>query len=153
VAEAKTKPTTLSARSYLNAIEDPARKADCETIAALMQRVTGCPPVMWGTSIVGFDRYHYRYESGHEGDSCVVGFSSRKGDISIYLMAGYEEAETKALLAKLGKHKCGKACLYVKRMSDVDESVLEALVAKSVAATRKRYPDRDSHPEVLSPSS
>ena len=114
MAEAKTKPTKVSVRSYLNAIEDPARRADCETISALMERVTGCPPVMWGTSIVGFDQYHYKYESGHEGDSCVVGFSSRKGDISVYIMAGYEETATKALLAKLGKHKIGKACLYIK---------------------------------------
>ena len=140
MAEAKTKPTKVSVRSYLNAIEDPARRADCETIAALMERVTGCPPVMWGPSIVGFDTYHYKYESGREGDSCVVGFSSRKGDISVYIMAGNEEAATKALLAKLGKHKTAKACLYIKRMSDVDESVLEKLVAKSVASTRKRYP-------------
>ena len=106
----------------------------------LMKRVTGCPPKMWGTGIVGFDRYHYTYASGHEGDSCVVGFSSRKGDISVYLVAGYDGAEARELLAQLGKHKIGKACLYVKRLSDIQLPVLERLVMISVAETRRRYP-------------
>lgn len=138
--EAKTKPTDSSVRAYLAAIEDPARRADCETLCVMMDAATGCPAVMWGTSIVGFDRYHYRYESGHEGDACVVGFASRKGDISVYLLAGYDHPDVKAMLSRLGKHKTGKACLYIKRLSDVDIPVLEQLVAYSVADTRRRYP-------------
>ena len=138
--EAKTKPTALSVARYFADIADDARRQDCEALVAMMQRVTGCPPVMWGTSIVGFDRYHYRYASGHEGDACVVGFSSRKGDISVYLMAGDDDGERSALLARLGRHKMGKACLYLRRLADVDQAVLEALVTRSVAETRARYP-------------
>ena len=136
--EAKTKPTDLSVAEYLEAIEDESRRQDCKELAALMRRVTGCEPKMWGSSIVGFDSYHYKYASGHEGDSCVVGFSSRKGDISVYLMCGYEGAEE--LLAQHGKHKIGKACLYIKRLSDVQLPILEQLVARSVTETKRRYP-------------
>lgn len=136
--EAKTKPTDLSVAGYLEAIDDASRRQDCQELAALMRRVTGCEPRMWGSSIVGFDSYHYKYASGHEGDSCVVGFSSRKGDISVYLTSGYEGAEE--LLAQLGKHKIGKACLYIKRLSDVQLPILEQLVARSVAETKGRYP-------------
>ena len=138
--EAKTKPTNLSVEAYLSAIEDETRRKDCEELVSLMKRVTGCSPTMWGTSIVGFDSYHYRYASGHEGESCVVGFSSRKGDISVYLLGGYESPETQELLARLGKHKIGKACLYIKRLSDIQLPVLERLVINSVAETRLRYP-------------
>jgi Domain of unknown function (DU1801) len=138
--QAKTRPTQASVAAYLAAIEDEARRKDCQTLAALMKRVTGHAPRMWGASIVGFDRYHYRYDSGHEGDACVAGFSARKGDISIYLVAGYEAAPTRALLAQLGRHKTGKACLYIKRLADINLPVLEQLVAQSVAETRRRYP-------------
>jgi len=138
--EAKTKPTKVSFTDYLAGIEDPQRREDCRELADLMTRVTGCEPRMWGTSIVGFDEYHYKYASGHEGDACVVGFSSRKGDISVYLLPGYESEEVKELLAQLGKHKIGKACLYVKRLSDVQLPVLEKLVSNSVTETKRRYP-------------
>lgn len=141
--EAKTKPTGVSVASYLAGIEDEARRNDCRKMAAIMKRVTGCAPRMWGPSIVGFGRYHYKYESGHEGDSCVVGFSSGKGHISVYLVPGYESAETRALLAQLGKHRTGKACLYIKRLSDVELPVLEQLVSRSVAETKRRYPGPD----------
>ncbi len=137
--EAKAKPTTASVASYLNAITDQERRKDCKTLVTIMKRVTGCSPKMWGSSIVGFDSYHYKYASGHEGDSCVVGFSSRKGDLTVYLLGGYEDAATKALLAQLGKHKIGKACLYLKRLAEIDLSILEQLIARSVAATRSRY--------------
>ena len=137
--EAKTKPTEVSVTSYFAAIDDDSRRQDCKELAALMRRVTGCAPKMWGSSIVGFDSYYYKYESGHEGESCVVGFSSRKGDISVYLLPGYEAPETKTLLAQLGKHKTGKACLYIKRLSDVQLPVLEQLVAQSVAETKRRH--------------
>ncbi len=138
--KAKTKPTEMSVSAYLEQIEDEARRKDCEVIAALMQRVTGCAPRMWGASIVGFDSYHYKYASGHEGDSCLVGFSSRKSEITIYLLDGYESDEAKALLAQLGKHRLGKACLYIKSLANIDLSVLEQLVARSAAETRRRYP-------------
>ena len=136
--DAKTKPTALSVTAYLDAIADETRRKDCVQLAALMARVTGCEPTMWGTAIVGFGSYHYRYDSGHEGDSCLVGFSSRKGDISVYLMGGYAGAE--GLLGRLGRHKIGKACLYIKRLADVQLPVLEQLVVRSVAYVRQRYP-------------
>ena len=111
-----------------------------------MKKATGCEPTLWGTSIVGFDSYHYKYASGHEGDACVVGFSSRKGDISIYLTVGHDNAEKQALLAQLGKHKTGKACLYIKRLADVQLPVLEKLILQSVAEIKRRYPPQSNQP-------
>ena len=140
MAEAKTQPTAQSVAAYLEAIDDDARRKDCKDLAALMKRVTGCAPVMWGTSIVGFDRYHYRYDSGHEGDSCIVGFSARKGPISVYMVAGYDGAQD--LLQQLGKHKIGKACLYINKLSDVKLPVLEQLLVRAVAETKKRHPTK-----------
>jgi hypothetical protein len=137
VYDAKTKITQARFASYLAAIEDAERRKDCRDLAALMKRVTGCIPKMWGTSIVGFDSYHYKYDSGHEGDCPVVGFSSRKAEISVYLASGYQ-AKSKELLPLLGKHKTGKACLYIKRLSDVQLPILERMVAQSVAETRGR---------------
>lgn len=137
--EAKTRATKLSVAAYLDGIKDPVRRKDCKTLATIMKRVTGCKAVLWGTSIVGFDKYHYKYASGHEGDSCVVGFSNRKGDISVYLLGGYESATAKRLLKRLGKHKTGKACLYLPGLAGVDLAALEELISHSVADTRKRY--------------
>lgn len=137
-AENKTRANGASVRDYLAAIPDAGRRQDCETIVAMMSRVTGAPPVMWGDSIVGFDSYHYRYASGREGDAPLAGFSSRKGDISIYLSC--EVPPTDALRERLGRHKMGKACLYVRRLDDVDLGVLEQLVAEAAAATRAHYP-------------
>lgn len=139
MAEAKTKPTRVSFATYLAGIDDPERRRDCKALAAMMKRVTGCGPTIWGPSIVGFGSYHYKYASGHEGDSCVVGFSSRKGDISLYLMGVLQDPGAKPLLAKLGKHKAGKGCLYVRRLSDVDPQVLDQLVARAVAYIRTTY--------------
>jgi hypothetical protein len=138
--QAKTKPAELSVSDYLNAIEDETRRKDCEKLSALMKKLTKCKAIMWGSSIVGFDSYHYEYASGHQGDSCLVGFSSRKGDISIYLVCGYDSDEAKKLLSQLGKHKIGKACLYIKRLSDIDLAILEKLAALSMAETRRRHP-------------
>jgi hypothetical protein len=138
--EAKTKPTEVSVSDYFDGIADPQRRQDCKELADLMTRVTGCKPRMWGTSIVGFDEYHYKYASGHEGNMCVVGFSSRKGDITLYLLPGDESDEVKDLFSRLGKHKTGKACLYIKRLSDIQLPVLEQLIVHSVAETRRRYP-------------
>ncbi len=133
----KTVANDASVRAYLDAIPDDARRADCEAIAALMERVTGAPPVMWGAGIVGFGSYHYIYDSGREGDAPLSGFASRKGDISIYL-----ECDAPALQDfrdTLGRHKMGKACLYVRRLSDIDVAVLERMIAASVATTRARH--------------
>ena len=134
----KTKPTRASVESYLKAIDDDERRRDCRTLLTLMSRITGEKPRMWGPSIVGFGTYHYRYDSGREGESCVTGFSSRKGALSIYLTASGPGQDQ--LLAKLGKHKMGKACLYVRRLTDVDMAVLEALVRDAIAEVRRRYP-------------
>jgi hypothetical protein len=138
VAELKTKQTDASVAAYLDAIDDAKRRDDCRAIADIMRRVTKHEPKMWGASIVGFGSYHYKYESGHEGDACLVGFSSRKAEISLYLMAGRQARET--LLAALGKHSAGKGCVYVKRLADIDVRVLEKLIRESVAEIRRRYP-------------
>lgn len=140
--EAKTKPTRVSFSSWLAGIADETRRKDCKTLAALMTRVTGHKPKLWGPSIVGFGQYHYRYASGHEGDSCIVGFASGKNHISVYLVPGYEAVATKALLAQLGRHRTGKGCLYIKRLADVQLPILEELVVRSVAETMRRYPSR-----------
>ena len=137
--ENRTKPTDASIESYLAAIADDTRRQDCEALVRLMARASGEPPGMWGRGIVGFGRYRYRYDSGREGESCLSGFSARKGEISVYLMADFPQRE--ALLARLGRHRTGKACLYLRRLGDVDLDVLERLVAGSVAARRQRQAD------------
>lgn len=134
MAEPKTKPSTVSIESFLAGVADETRRADCKALVKIMKRVTGAKPVMWGPSIVGFGSYHYKYASGHEGDSCLVGFAPRKTDLSIYIMSGFAGRET--LLKKLGKHKAAKACLYVKTLADVDVAVLEELVRRSVDSKR-----------------
>jgi len=141
LAENKTKATTSSVDAYIEAISDESRRKDCRALAKLMARATKHKPVMWGTAIVGFGSYHYKYDSGREGDSCLVGFSSRKGDISIYLTASFPGREN--LLAKLGKHKLAKACLYVRSLSDIDAKVLEQLVAGSAEARRRHATTQD----------
>jgi hypothetical protein len=137
--EQKTQATSASIEGFLAKVEGDQRQADCRILVQLMSRVTGEPPALWGASIVGFGRYHYKYASGHEGDSCLAGFSPRKTELSIYIIAGFEHYD--ALMAKLGKHKTGKSCLYVKRLADIDLEVLETLVAFSVAEVKRRYPD------------
>ena len=130
MAENKTKPTEASVDGYLDAIDDEARRKDCKALAKLIAKVTKMKPKMWGTAIVGFGTLKYKYESGREGETCLIGFSSRKGDISIYGTASAPRRE--ALLAKLGKHKTGKGCLYIGKLQDVDVGVLEKLIAESV---------------------
>lgn len=138
MAENKTKPTEAGVEAYLDAIADETRRQDCHELARLMTRVSGHQPKMWGPSIVGFGSYHYKYESGREGEFCLSGFASRKRDISIYLMA-YFDGHAK-FLEQLGKHKMGKSCLSVRRLSDVRLDVLEQLIAGSIAAIKRRYP-------------
>jgi hypothetical protein len=131
--ENKTKQTEASVEEYLANIGDETRRADCEALVKLMSGVTRKPPKMWGSSIVGFGSYHYRYASGREGDMCLAGFSTRKADLTVYVITAGQEA----LLKKLGKHKVSKACLYIKRLADVDVKVLRQLVAASVAEVKR----------------
>lgn len=138
MAENKTKATDLSVESYLSSIADDSRREDCEALAKLMSKATKQLPKMWGTSIVGFGSYHYKYESGREGESPLAGFSSRKGDITLYLASGF--AGQDELLSKLGKHKTGKGCLYIRKLSDVDLKTLEKLVVESVAERKRNHP-------------
>lgn len=137
MAENKTKPTDASADDYIDAIEGEERRDDCRALVKLISKITKHKPVMWGPSIVGFGRYHYKYDSGREGDSCLTGFSSRKGDISVYLVASGPDQEN--LLKRLGKHKMGKACLYIRKLRDVDLKILEQLVSGSVAEVKHRF--------------
>src|ERR1043165_7091997 len=117
MAEQKTKPTDESVEDFLNRISDAERREDCFAVAKMMEEITGEKPKMWGPSIVGFGTYHYKYASGHEGDWPVAAFSPRKNDLTLYIMMGLERDPE--LMAKLGKHKTGKACLYIKRLADV----------------------------------
>jgi len=123
----KTRETDASVADYLSSIDDKARRDDCITLAKLMQKAVGEPPKMWGSSIVGFGTHHYKYDSGREGDICLVGFASRKNEIAIYGLRSAPQAEE--LIAKLGKHKSGKGCVYVRSLRDIDLVVLEKLVA------------------------
>ena len=138
MAETKTKPTGASVDAYLASRATPAQLADSTALIAICERVTTEQPTMWGPSIVGFGSYTYRYESGHSGDACLVGFAVRGRELVVYV--GAESPEQRELLARLGKHRMSKACLYFKRLADLDVEVLEALVAGSVADVRRRYP-------------
>ena len=130
MTENKTKPNDLSVKTFFDRIEDPVKKADSKTIAALMEELTGAKPKMWGESIVGFGDYRYKYASGREGDWFVAGFSPRKQNLTIYIM-GYLEFYTD-ILENLGKHKHGKGCLYIKRLEDIDMEVLRTLISTSI---------------------
>ena len=134
----KTTPTTASVDAFLDALDDADKQHDSRVVAAMMTEVAGAPATMWGTSIVGFGNYHYRYASGREGDFFETGFAPRKRALTLYIMAGFSQYE--ALLGRLGKFTTGKSCLYVKRLADVDMGVLRELVAHSVAAIRLKYP-------------
>ena len=131
VAQTKTKPTRVSVDAYLASRASSEQLADCKAIMAMCKRVTKQQPKMWGPSIVGYGSYTYRYESGRSGDACLTGFAVRGKELVVYIMG--ENPEKVGLLAKLGKHKMGKACLYFKRLADLDVKVLEALIAGSVA--------------------
>lgn len=135
----KTVETQLKVSEFLASIADENRRRDCKTVAELMKKITGKSPKMWGPSIVGFGRYHYKYDSGREGDFFWAGFSPRKQALTLYLMGGY--ARHNELMKKLGKYKAGKGCLYVKSLEDIDMTVLEKLIVESVAYIRTKYPD------------
>ena len=133
----KTQPTKASVTSFIGAIEDKQRRAEARKVAAMMRKATGKKAQMWGPSIVGYGTYHYKYASGREGDFMITGFSPRKQALTVYILPGFENFED--LMARLGKYKTGKSCLYIKRLSDVDEEVLERLISESVKYMRKHY--------------
>jgi hypothetical protein len=139
MSDTKTRPTAVSVDDFITAVEHPGRRDDARVVVELLSTLSAEPPVMWGPSIIGFGRYHYRYASGHEGDAPLVGFSPRKANLVFYLAphAGLKDD----LLARLGKHKAGKGCLYVNRLSDVDLNVLRELAASTIAMLQARYPD------------
>ena len=143
MAETKTKPTRVSAATFVNKIANEQMRKDCRELVVLMRDVTGHPPKMWGPSIVGFDQYQYTYASGREGKSLLTGFSPRKQNLVLYLGPGLEN---KPLMARLGRHKAGKGCLYLKRLDDIDRQALRALVAHSVEEMRKRHPQLNDRP-------
>lgn len=137
MAENKTKPTGASIDDYIASKTNAQQQADCRELMALLKKVTRQTPRMWGPSIVGYGSYRYSYESGRTGEAPLTGFAIRGRDLVVYLMAKGEEQ--KSLLSKLGKHKMGKSCLYFKQLADLDKSILEKLVAGSVADIKQRY--------------
>jgi hypothetical protein len=137
MAKLKTQPQDGDVETFLQRVPNEQRRADALRILEIMRELTGEPGQMWGPSIVGFGSYHYRYASGREGDWFQTGFSPRKQNLSLYIMAGFERYE--GLLAKLGKHKTGKSCLYINKLADIDEAVLREMIAQSVAYIREKY--------------
>ena len=137
MAELKTKKTSASVAVFLNSVEDKKKRADCKVIAKMMREATGKRAKMWGSAIIGFDSYDYTYESGRSGSWPVCGFSPRAQNISVYIMPGFSKFEK--LLDRLGKFKIGKSCLYIKSLGDVDEKVLNKLIAASVKEMRRMY--------------
>lgn len=135
MAELKTKPTDASVEKFLNKIPDEVRREDCFAVARMMEEITGSKPKMWGDSIVGFGEYHYKYASGHEGDWPITAFSSRKSDLTLYIMPGFQQYQD--LMAQLGKHRTGRSCLYIKRLSDVHVPTLKKLIRESVKSMKK----------------
>jgi hypothetical protein len=140
MAEPRTRPTRASVTAFMAAIEDRQMRTDAKKVAAMMRRVTGKRATMWGPGIVGYGRYHYRYASGREGEFMITGFAPRKQALTVYIMPGFSRFDK--LMAKLGKYKTGKSCLYIKRLADVDEAVLERLIRESVGYMRKHYDTR-----------
>lgn len=140
MAEPKTRQNGASVSAFLGAIEDKQQRADARKISAIMRAATGSRAKMWGSAIVGFGRYHYKYASGQEGDWHIVGYSPRKKNLTVYIMSGFDRFEK--LMAKLGRYTTGKSCLYIKQLDDVDEAVLRKLIEGSVADIRKKYETR-----------
>ena len=136
--EAKTKPTEISVDAFLESVEPPSRGVEGRALDALFRRVTGWTPRMWGPSIIGYGRYSYTYESGHSGVICATGFSPRKADLVLYVMS--DSADLTGMLSRLGKHRTGKSCLYLKRLSDADPDVLAEIIAAGVRALATRWP-------------
>lgn len=137
MSDLKTQPTDQDVESFLNSIEDEQKRTDCFELLELMTEITGEPPKMWGKNMVGFGNYHYKYDSGREGDWFLTGFSPRKKNLTIYIMAGFEKYDE--IMSRLGKYKTGSSCLYVKKLADIDKEQLKVLVKKSGEVMKKRY--------------
>lgn len=137
--EAKTKPTDISVADFIAAVEHPQRRADAETLCALFEEISGEPATMWGPSIIGFGRYHYRYASGHEGDAPRLGFSPRKAQTVLYVMSGADGQAD--MIARLGKVKSSVSCIYVNRLDQIDMGVLREMAVASLAHMRELYPE------------
>lgn len=137
--EAKTLPTDASVEAFIDSVDHPGRREDAHKVLALLAKATGHPPVMWGPSIIGFGRYRYTYDSGHSGEAPLVGFSPRKANLVLY-MAAYDEARDD-FLARLGKHKSGKGCIYLNRLADVDAGVIAEMARWSMDTLKQRHPD------------
>jgi hypothetical protein len=140
VADLKTRPTRASVTAFMAAIEDRQMRADAKKVAAMMRCATGNRATMWGPSIVGYGRYRYRYASGREGEFMITGFSPRRQALTVYIMPGFSRFDR--LMSKLGKYKTGKSCLYIRRLADVDEIVLERLIHDSVEYMKGHYDTR-----------
>ena len=141
MAEPKTKLNEGSVEEFIDRVENEQKRDDSREIIKIMSEITGQPPKMWGTSIIGFGTYHYVYESGREGDWMLTGFSPRKQALTVYIMSGFSEDDD--LLGKLGSHKIGKSCLYVKKLADLDIDILKEMIAKSVDEIKVRYKDHN----------
>jgi hypothetical protein len=142
MAEAKFKPTEKSVARLIEDVPDEKVRDDCYELVRIMKNVTGAEPVIWAANIIGFGKYHYVYDSGHEGDACLAAFSIRKQNITLYVMHP-ELPERDDLLKKLGKHKASKGCIYIKKLGDIDTHVLEKIIAKSMAYLKKKYPSQN----------
>jgi hypothetical protein len=140
MAQTKTQPTAASVDAYLASRASSEQQQDCSALMAMCERVTQQQPRMWGPSIVGYGSYTYRYDSGHSGEACLTGFAVRGKELVVYLVA--DTPEQAALLARVGRHRRGKVCLYFKRLAELDVEVLEALIAGSVAEVRRRHPQQ-----------
>jgi len=138
MADLKTKASGTDVETFLAGIEPPAKQADARALEQLFRRATGFSPRIWAGSIVGYGRYRYTYESGHSGEMCATGFSARKANIVIYVLPGYANFEDQ--LSLLGKHKLGKACLYINRLSDIDTAVLEEIIRAGLEDLATRWP-------------
>jgi hypothetical protein len=136
MAELKTKVNEASVNKFLNSVADKQKREDSYVILELMKKITKCEPKMWGSSIVGFGSYHYKYESGREGDICLIGFSPRKQNLTLYIMSGFSKYAN--LMKKLGKYKTGKACLYINKLDDIDMKVLKELINESVKTLKNK---------------
>lgn len=135
MAELKTKVNNASVDKFIKSVPNKQTQEDCRKIIEIMEKATKSEPKMWGTSIVGFGTYHYKYASGHEGDSMLIGFSPRKQNLTLYIMSGFDEYD--ALMNRLGKYTRGKGCLYIKKLEDIDAKVLKELITKSVKHMQK----------------
>lgn len=140
-AKNKTAATAASVEEFLNNVKDDQKRTDSFEVLEMMKELSGYEPKMWGPSIVGFGEYHYKYESGREGDFMRIGFSPRAQNLTLYMMPGYEDFTDE--LSRLGKHKLGKSCLYIKRLSDVDTDVLREMIVKDLKIMDERYPVED----------